>query len=204
LESWNEITFQNSDLLLREAIKEFSEQSYDNASLNRILQNSNTSKGVFYHYFHSKENLYLYVVGFYLNKRKMFLLENLTPEDMKGDIFHFIRKSITYSVKFASTDPWIQNFSDRIIKERGNAIYQKVVERYNIESDAMINNLVQNAIDQGNLREDFSVSFIRKLIVHMVSYFNDILETQGVEDYLEKIDYLISFMEYGLRKETKC
>ena len=49
-------------MLLKAAEKEFSRVLYRDASINKIVQNANISRGSFYMYFENKEDLYLYII----------------------------------------------------------------------------------------------------------------------------------------------
>ena len=48
---------------LEAALREFSEKSYDTASMNTICTENNISKGIIYHYFKDKDELYLLCAG---------------------------------------------------------------------------------------------------------------------------------------------
>ncbi|MDP3045616.1 MAG: TetR/AcrR family transcriptional regulator, partial [Bacillota bacterium] len=48
--------------IVEAAMDEFAKQDFFSASLNRIIQNAGISKGSMYHYFHNKEDLYLYIL----------------------------------------------------------------------------------------------------------------------------------------------
>ena len=41
----------------------FQKKSYDDASINQMIQESDISRGSFYMYFHDKEDLYFYLLG---------------------------------------------------------------------------------------------------------------------------------------------
>lgn len=47
--------------IINSALKEFSINNYDTASTNKIIKDAKISKGILYHYFGSKKNLYLYL-----------------------------------------------------------------------------------------------------------------------------------------------
>lgn len=49
--------------ILTAAIHEFSEKGYDGASLNTVCAENNISKGIIYHHFKDKDELYLQCVG---------------------------------------------------------------------------------------------------------------------------------------------
>lgn len=192
---------KRQDELFKAALREFSEHDYESSSLNRILADAGVSKGVFYHFFANKEDLYLRLAGHYLELRKAFLLARYMPEDLTGGFFNFLRKSIAYSIEFSREDPAIRGFADRLIKERGSAVYRKLMSRYTIEGDAAINALVRRAMESGDLRDDLSPAFVARLVSHLLSNMNEILDAQGSDDYEAKIEEALSFIEDGLRKK---
>ena len=53
--------------IINAALKEFSINNYDNASTNKIVSNANISKGILFHYFGSKKNLYLFLYEYATN-----------------------------------------------------------------------------------------------------------------------------------------
>lgn len=67
------------------AEKEFSENLFEDASINKIIKSINMPRGSFYLYFKNKEDIYLYVLELYLKRLKKNLVEMLNQND--GDIF---------------------------------------------------------------------------------------------------------------------
>lgn len=55
------------ELLERAALEEFSKYTYEQISINRIIQSIGMPRGSFYLYFADKEDLYLYIIGKYQN-----------------------------------------------------------------------------------------------------------------------------------------
>ena len=54
-----EKNLQSRQRILEGALKEFSAKSYAEASLNNICNDNDISKGIIYHYFKDKDQLYL-------------------------------------------------------------------------------------------------------------------------------------------------
>lgn len=185
------------------AMDEFSTHHYESASLNNILLKADVSKGVFYHHFESKEDLYLHLIGQLFKEKKQFLVQNLTSDDLAGDLFHILRKSMHLSMAFAKSHPYVVPFTDMLLKERGNAIYETVMARYNVDNDAYVSGLIQTATQSGNLRDDLSPDFISRFISHILSHINDILGTHSLEDYGRKVDELLIVLEYGLKRPPR-
>jgi len=77
---------KNKQKLLLDAAKhEFSENFYEDASINKIIKEINMPRGSFYLYFENKEDLYLYILELYLKEFKRILLDLLEKND--HDIF---------------------------------------------------------------------------------------------------------------------
>ena len=58
----DEKNLQTRQKIIDNALSEFSEKSYGEASLNSICATGNLSKGIIYHYFKDKDQLYLICV----------------------------------------------------------------------------------------------------------------------------------------------
>lgn len=63
-ESFKRLDPEKQDRILKAAIAEFAERGYELANTNRIAKNANISVGSVFHYFNTKENLFLYIVQY--------------------------------------------------------------------------------------------------------------------------------------------
>lgn len=195
--------FKKKEELFNAALKEFSEQGFQNASLNNILKQAKVSKGVFYHYFENKDALYLNITGALFEKKKAFIIGKMTPMDMSGDIFHILRTSITLGLEFGASNPEYAKFSSMLMRERGNEIFIKVMNKYNVNNDAYVSSLIQKGISNGSIRSDLSIEFVMRMITYLLDHINEVLDTKGLDDYKSKVDELLSFMESGFKAENK-
>ena len=53
--------------IINAAIGEFHDKGYENASTNTITRNAGISKGLLFHYFKNKKNLFFYIVNYVIN-----------------------------------------------------------------------------------------------------------------------------------------
>ncbi|WP_320938664.1 TetR/AcrR family transcriptional regulator [Lysinibacillus capsici] len=58
------LTEEKRQAIINAALKEFSINNYATASTNRIVSNASISKGILFHYFGSKKNLYLFLYDY--------------------------------------------------------------------------------------------------------------------------------------------
>ena len=75
---------EKKEKLMNAAKKEFSRVLLSDASINRIIKEADISRGSFYMYFESKEELYAYLLNEYRKSGLKILLESLNRN--KGDI----------------------------------------------------------------------------------------------------------------------
>lgn len=75
---------EKKQLIIRVAIEEFAQHGYDRASTDVITSRAGISKGLLFHYFKSKKNLYLYVVMYaknLLSEKVMEALQHISSTD---------------------------------------------------------------------------------------------------------------------------
>lgn len=95
--------------LIDAATKEFSRVSFEDASINQIIKEAKISRGSFYMYFDSKEELYFYILE---DKRKW--IENIFLEELKKQKGDLVETFITLYEKF-------------IMKKKGDAFFCNVI-----------------------------------------------------------------------------
>ena len=109
--------FPRREPLIEAALNEFVRQGYEQASLNDILAASGVSKGKFYHYFDSKQALYLGLVELLIQRKKEHFAANPVGEQ-KG-FFATLRAQLDAGQRFALAQPDLYRFSQAFLRERG-------------------------------------------------------------------------------------
>lgn len=95
--------------IIESAKQEFSENFYEDASINKIIKEINMPRGSFYLYFENKEDLYLYILELYLKEFKRILLELL--EKNNHNIFESFISIYDYIVDIKTIE---KNLIDKI------------------------------------------------------------------------------------------
>ena len=70
--------------ILDAAIEEFAVNGYDKASTNSIVKKADISKGILFHYFESKKNLFLYIFDYCMTNLtdKYYAVKETEPKDI--------------------------------------------------------------------------------------------------------------------------
>jgi AcrR family transcriptional regulator len=90
------------DRLVAEAIAEFAERSYTEASLSRIARRSGIAKGSFYQYFANKLDLYRYLLGEEAARRKR---EFIGAIDFGGEFWAAFEQFVERGMAFLVVNP---------------------------------------------------------------------------------------------------
>lgn len=103
------------DRILNAASKEFAQKGYKNASTNEIVKNANISKGLLFHYFSTKKDLYIFLYDHFLD----IFLEKLNIQinwDDK-DLFNRYRNIAKLKMELFAKYPEMFNFIKTIFTE---------------------------------------------------------------------------------------
>ena len=91
--------------IFQSCMEVFAENGYEGASTNEIIKRAGISKGILFHYFGNKKNLYLYI----LDKTMDRVLEKFTTEYSMAppDLFERITASGMLKMKLALEEPLV-------------------------------------------------------------------------------------------------
>ncbi|ERJ12067.1 TetR/AcrR family transcriptional regulator [Haloplasma contractile] len=194
-------TFEKKEQLIRAAILEFGNKGYDHASLNSILKEAGISKGTFYYHFKSKEELYIDLVFTLAEKKKQFFNDHLDVNILGKDLFTILEVMIELGLRFASEIPYVTKFSLKFIEDNNSEIYHKIIDKMGIESTTYMDQLIERAYEKGEIKHEFPIEFVKKIITHLFVNIIEIGEINTIEDYKHIAGYLINFIKSGLANE---
>jgi AcrR family transcriptional regulator len=196
------------DDIINSAMVEFGKYDYAGASINSIIEASRTSKGTFYHYFKSKEELYAELLDIVVKEKIRFLHEKANEADRvsaDAPIFELFRNQIQSSVEFRVAYPKYAMFSAQVANETNQAIRKRIEAIVGNATSEYLDPLVKANIAQHNLRNDIPEEFISAFLVYMLSHFSDFILSMGVKidsndtpKIMETLNYYIDVLENGL------
>ncbi|NCB52882.1 MAG: TetR/AcrR family transcriptional regulator [Clostridia bacterium] len=201
-----EKTFDRKTELFEAALNEFSEKSYEDASLNTILKRAAISKGVFYYHFADKQALYLFLLGTAEKAKWDFINEKTShnPDLYEGgNIFETIRLQARLGAEFALTHPDYHKLGRMLSKTRGTPVYIAAKDYLGGDSGEKLTGMIATAIANGDLRSTFSEEFLTKILAYLLNGFDEIFnaEEDGAPDrLLLNLDTYIDFIRRGMER----
>ncbi|MCX7922849.1 MAG: TetR/AcrR family transcriptional regulator [Clostridia bacterium] len=110
-------------------LEEFAENGYDKASTNSIIKKAGISKGILFHYFGSKKNLFLYIVDHVVKIMVDTFYREMTKEQ-PSDLFDRIIHHSLIKLKMAYDNPFMYKITIIAFKETPEEVKEEIQERY--------------------------------------------------------------------------
>ncbi len=189
------------DDIIGAAVLEFGEHSYDTASVNRIIKNSGTSKGTFYHYFKDKKGLYFTIIEQMIQIKQSYftrMMESIRAEN--SDFFDLMKAQAKAGTAFMREHPELYRFGSQFAKDSG-AVREEFEKKYLPEVGASLAKVVKLGFDARNPPGEFPMDFITRVISFTMTHYYDILfdenETPEPEEIEKRLDLLFEFLRKG-------
>lgn len=189
---------ERKKVLIKSAIKIFSEENYRAAKVADIAANADVTEPVVYKHFSSKKNLYLEVLTLIMERTvKRFqdvTAKKLNPhEKMKLIIEEYSTMVHVFRQELKLEFQAVSEIDDPEVKE--------IIATGYTSSFELIEGVLKDGMEQGYFREDINPSFQAKLFVghfiHLSSYYlSEVLE----DDYA---DQLFSFYLQSILNHTR-
>lgn len=186
------------------AIQEFRNYSYDASSINRIVVNSEISKGSFYQYFEDKKDIYKHIISMIVEKKHLYM-SPVMMNPFNHDIFTLIREMYKSGLQFAMEHPQLLEIGNKFIANPNHPIYDEVLQDNKGKSDEIFELLLKNAMEIGELREGLDLKMIAYLLttlnISIVDYYTKIADKREYSEAMMAIvERFIDFIQYGIAK----
>lgn len=191
-ESFENLSEEKRNRIIDVCIEEFAEHGYKKGSTNEITKKAGISKGILFHYFKNKKNLYLYIVDHVMNNFSKTLFNQI--ENMNSDdIFNVIKNVTLMKMKVFSQSPIVYEFMVNAFLSPPEEIEEDIKNRYFQIYNESFRILIQK-LDTTNLKKDINEKkAIELLFIALDAIANKyIKEYKGREkDIIEEADKII-------------
>jgi TetR/AcrR family transcriptional regulator len=202
---------EEQNRVVEAALEEFANNDYENASLNNIISRAGISKGSMYHYFAGKEDLYLYLVQCALKIKSQFLSKALAESVLplsEMSFFENLEFQILASIDFAVQHYRQHQLGLRLQSMVEGPLKEKLVGDLNRAFEDYVKEMVENAIEKGEIRDDFDHNFVIRILkftlMRFTEIYPDFLEftTADSESLKDEARKLSLFLKKGLQKRN--
>ena len=208
---------EKKQLIIDVAIEEFVKNGYDKTSTDTITGRASISKGILFHYFTSKKNLYLYLVRYsidLLSEKVVTAIKELKSEDF------FERVKEIYLLKHEMTGLFIketQLIADAVSNPpvTVHVEIQKIIHNYHsiFEKSFILEHIfLKELIEREKLREDITVEQVIEMTIFVCEQLSSkyqIFYKNNQYDFLKKpdpavqeLDDYLKIIKYGIYKQS--
>ncbi|MDE7322949.1 MAG: TetR/AcrR family transcriptional regulator [Lachnospiraceae bacterium] len=164
-EKFFDLAREKQDRMINGAIEVFARNGYKHASTDEMVKTVGISKGLWFHYFGSKEGIYVFVYD-YCVKYMLLELSTVVDEDEK-DYFEVIRQISLVKTKVAKNYPYLTIFLEEAVHESEQEVVAKTAESRKIYDERIAAYLKMTEI--GNITDKVRRERIKKLLDYTIS-----------------------------------
>lgn len=190
--------------ILNAAMQEFAQNGYDGASLNTVCTENNISKGIIYHHFKDKDDIYLQCVEECFYKLTVHLRD--VADGLSGTVEQKLNGYLDARFLFFVENPLYSGiFADAAL--RPPVALAKEIADCRREFDALNIEVLTGLLNSKPLRAGLSVTSIVEDFRHYMDYFNmrfkaDFCDNYPIESVLreheERCHRQINTLLYGV------
>jgi len=186
------------------ALEEFSNHGYQGASLNRVCQEKNISKGKIYHYFRDKDELYLVCVEECFDRLTAYL--EVLPETGELEIDKRLQIYFDARLNFFAENPIYLGVFRDVILNTPDHLKDKIV-KIRRDFDTLNLKVFKSMLNQAPLREDLNIDGIVEFLKMYMNFFNmsfkdvlssDLSREEALKLHEERSHRQLNFMLYGI------
>ena len=134
-EKFFDLAREKQDRMINGAIEVFAKNGYKHASTDDMVKAVGISKGLWFHYFGSKEGIYVFAYD-YCVKYMLLELSTVVDENEK-DYFELIRQIALTKTKVVKNYPYMTIFLEEAVYETEQNIVEKTAESRQIYDERM-------------------------------------------------------------------
>lgn len=190
--------------IISAAMEEFSMNTYNNASIAKIVKDAKIPRGSFYQYFEGIEDLYQYVLQIIADE-KMAYLGPVMGIMEEGNTFEVLKELYRAGIQFAKEHPKYAGIGNQLFKEK-KAVRDQVTEGLMERSIAFYEMIFQRGRERGEIdpKADISTAayMMHTLNINLADQVMEGKEDENlmdhVDEYHERVEKMFYIFEQGL------
>lgn len=171
---------------LDRAFREFTLNSYDDASISTILKDLGMAKGSFYQYFENKRALFDYLTKQVFETKYQYVMA--VKREEYDSFWKYSRAMYEHGLGFDRDHPLMSNFSYCLNENMNSPTVQETFLKWQKEGFETIKTFVKAEIDAGNFRDDIPLESAAMFFMSMGKQIIDQLRMTNLNDFKERIE----------------
>jgi TetR/AcrR family transcriptional regulator len=172
--------------IVNAALKEFARKGFDDASTNEIVKEAGISKGLLFHYFNTKKELFLFLFDYSVEILKTEYLALLNTDER--DIFARYRHAALLKIDIVHKHPYVFDFIGVAAFTDSEQVKEELETRRQDVRSIVLAKLFEN-IDVSKFRPGVDVKRAINIIVWAIEGYEKQAQKELQGTLLSQIDY---------------
>lgn len=186
------IDTEKQNRILNAAMKEFAEKGYENASTNEIVKEAEISKGLLFHYFKNKKQLFLFLYDYCIDVNMNEFYKKIDLNET--DFFTRLRQIQLIKMELLNKYPEIFRFIEIAYLEDSSDIKQEL-ENKNKELLKSNLDVIFKGIDTSKFKDGIDIEKVINIVVWTLQGFADEIMKKEKLSPSNQVNYEKAFSE---------
>jgi TetR/AcrR family transcriptional regulator len=194
---------EKQDRILNAAIKEFAQKGYENASTNEIVKEAGISKGLLFHYFQNKKQLFLFLYDHCVD---LMVNEVLGKIDFsETDFFARVRQTALVKMELLKKHPNVMRFVESAYMDDSREVRLEIESKQK-EFIQINSKKIFEDIDYSRFKEGIDIQKVLKVVMWSFEKMAEEVLQRAKLTPTHEVDYEGVFLEADEYFEffTKC
>lgn len=196
---------QSKNKILNAAIAEFGTKSYGISSLNNICGDNDISKGLIYHYYTNKDELYLHCVKVCFDELTKYVCDiEYAFKEFKDDINHYLNRRY----EFFHDNPYYSNIFFNTVLQPPKHLKKQINDLrsdFDEKTTLYYKSALKNVTLRDGINDEDAIEYLFMFQEMFNSYFQSIVDETSdfhslIEAHESKLSKMLGIMLYGIIK----
>ena len=170
------IETEKKERLINAAFNEFGELDFDKASTNRIVKSANVSRGLLYHYFENKQELYDSLFNFAFEETLETLETNLNWDET--DVLKRITNIVLIKLEVTKQYPGMLKFVTKVTENMSYEEIRKLSEKH---APGLHEDVYTKNIDYSRFRDDLDIKHVMNIIIWTIEKYSETIQKENTK-----------------------
>lgn len=176
---------ERQDAFIKTALREFTLNNYDDASISRILKELGIAKGSFYQYFENKRDLFDYLIQVCFETKQKYLFE--IQRDSFDSFWSYWRALYVEGLKFDEEHPFKSNFSYFLFENLNSPTVRELYTHWQQQGFEVIKQMIKTEVENGCFRKDIPLETVAMFVLNVGKQIVDQLRMRSDQDFGKRI-----------------
>ena len=185
---------------LQTALELFYEKGYENTTIQDIIDHLDVSKGAFYHYFKSKEDVIVAIARGYTDRAVSIMKTIISRTDLSAvDKLNEILKSVN-EFKFRERE-WRSKFRGAIKSEENFKLHNKMIHLMKQDAIGLFSELIDSGVEEGVFGDPVNSLEMADFFLNTIFSLN--MAVDQLENRLYDNNNKLDFQEFEIKLVNK-